>query len=855
MRNKKKLLVLTSMSSVVFGLCFAFVPKATSTFSSSAEGQYTCDLPSSFYELDDVITECNNAGEEGIANTHLFRGTVTNIAGDVAFVQRVNQTSKYTYGLRVTGVETYAPDLQVGNVVDFNGGRLCTRDCIPTFELEHSGNYSIAFEVNPSGYGAKVFQNMDEFGDFVTTPYYDRKDTSTYNYAASVLVNLNNMVYANKTYVLSVGGVGYTFYGLDTVDKAGSIWIYSRENFDYYDLFNQSLIEKKSISVTGYYQCVEYELNSEYGMIGCIEIVNEEDVSLGNPYIDTTTISSYRGATFYDLSGNTRPFTIYNMIDDGDIPYVEFTDFYNNCAIMNNYVGNAFDVEKYNWGAHEGDEGCYIMYNNYFEILVDVENYIINPTFYDPYNYAYTDNFPVYIDNKPLETLVGVNQVHANYDLASSRSLGNHQQYQFELEKYGLRFVVDKNDLVYVPLQIMNGIFNDFLGLTCLYNGKDLYWSSSAYDYSEFTEESAWVESQIVSEEYAEYSYACLCFEIEEGYSLAARRGINIFDPENDINAKFIEMGVKDKLVSTDIREQEEGLVEFAGKWFCDAHSGYLEPNPSMLYLDGDSYWKTEYQGYLAYNDRYSHLMETLSENDDRRESAGKGIGVTYSGSTAIVTFDAFTYYSSDYQGNVDVSEYEYDELHEMGSELFFRKAFNEIENEHPEVDNVVFDLTMNGGGQLNTLPYLIAYMTSDPSVTTYNRFSGLTTEMHFDVDINFDGDVDSSDTYENDYDFYIMTSNFSFSCGNYFPTVCKDLGIAKIIGQTSGGGTCCVGSLSTAYGSLLRNSSCHFMGTWDENNECFVDNDDGVTPDYLMNPEYFYDDAYINTFVNNLKN
>ena len=241
--------------------------------------------------------------------------------------------------------------------------------------------------------------------------------------------------------------------------------------------------------------------------------------------------------------------------------------------------------------------------------------------------------------------------------------------------------------------------------------------------------------------------------------------------------------------------------------------------------------------------------MPRMQELTTKRNQAGKDQGLSFSGNTAIITFDEFVKASNTSSINPDSSSYS--QFAGYDNYLFFKKAFNDIAS-HGGVENVVIDVTLNGGGMVDSLPWLYAFMSNDPVIAMKNTVTKEISEVHYNVDLNRDGTKGGSgDTYKGQYNFYIMTSNFSFSCGNAFPTFAQKYGYAKIIGEESGGGACCVGAYSSACGTIFRFSSPFQFGTW--NGSSWKSNEAGVTPDYTFSKDNFYNDAAINTFVNSL--
>ena len=104
-----------------------------------------------------------------------------------------------------------------------------------------------------------------------------------------------------------------------------------------------------------------------------------------------------------------------------------------------------------------------------------------------------------------------------------------------------------------------------------------------------------------------------------------------------------------------------------------------------------------------------------------------------------------------------------------------------------------------------------------------------------YHVDTNLDGVVDDEDGYGGQYDFYIMTSGSSYSCGNALPYFAQQDGLAKIIGANPGGGDCVVGTFIDAYGRTAAYSSTIKLGRETENG--FVSDEKAIVLDYNMVP------------------
>ncbi len=98
-------------------------------------------------------------------------------------------------------------------------------------------------------------------------------------------------------------------------------------------------------------------------------------------------------------------------------------------------------------------------------------------------------------------------------------------------------------------------------------------------------------------------------------------------------------------------------------------------------------------------------------------------------------------------------------------------------------------------------------------------------------MDTNLDGKFDARDGFGKKYKFYILTSGFTYSCGNALPFFAQINGWAKIIGAEPGGGDCVVTDFLDAYGHVARMSGYKKIGHLV--NGQFVSDENAVKVDY----------------------
>lgn len=116
------------------------------------------------------------------------------------------------------------------------------------------------------------------------------------------------------------------------------------------------------------------------------------------------------------------------------------------------------------------------------------------------------------------------------------------------------------------------------------------------------------------------------------------------------------------------------------------------------------------------------------------------------------------------------------------------------------------------------------------------------------DFDMNFD---DKDVSPYTGYNYGVLTSKASFSCGNNFPWFMHEHG-AMILGEQSGGGACAI-RMSGVGGMDMRNSAASSIGVTDEGGS--IDNGCPVDANLLGDGENptvgFYDLAALSELMN----
>jgi C-terminal processing protease CtpA/Prc len=172
--------------------------------------------------------------------------------------------------------------------------------------------------------------------------------------------------------------------------------------------------------------------------------------------------------------------------------------------------------------------------------------------------------------------------------------------------------------------------------------------------------------------------------------------------------------------------------------------------------------------------------------------------------------------------------------------------------SEDPEVKNLVVDLACNTGGDFDVLMAMSVLMGGPNYYYSENLVTGQRQIAYFDVDTNFDGVFDEKDKdVKYDLNIAVLTSDVSFSCGNFFPSMMQDVGF-PIIGERSGGGSCAVHPFITPEGMQFQISSARARLT----NDKWENIDTGIEPNYVVDTtdgyDAFYDVSAISDIINN---
>ena len=459
--------------------------------------------------------------------------------------------------------------------------------------------------------------------------------------------------------------------------------------------------------------------------------------------------------------------------------------------------------------------------------------------------------------------------------------------YEIRLSDYGFG-MIRRGDDVLMPFALAQSAFGSSFMLGVLgYNGDDFFniagfadilygnagMTSAPNPYSTRWYNGSFSRKEQMSDAYARYNYAGICMLLDLTYGHREEKGIARFDT-------FLEeQGLKEALLSGDPTDDTDALEKLFSVLFDSGHDGTLLA-PSV-FRTGDIVERQDLIHQILQligYDTVAGLMNDLdplvtlvmkildklpgAAADEEREKATEDADVgpdvqelireamrmtvlkplMKSDNTVEISGDTAVVYFENFQENLTRSNSFYTMLPtredtEKSTFALAWYAFEQIKK-NGNVKKVVFDVSNNGGGSAAALVSLLGFLSEDGEVNiTYRDLLNRSdVSEYYHVDTNLDGAFDDRDGYGGQYDFYILTSGSSYSCGTAFPYFAQRDGLAKIIGQKPGGGDCVVAYYVDAAGRVGALSGFLKLGTLTGGE--FVSDEDAVEPDLPLTDE-----------------
>lgn len=374
---------------------------------------------------------------------------------------------------------------------------------------------------------------------------------------------------------------------------------------------------------------------------------------------------------------------------------------------------------------------------------------------------------------------------------------GEAKSFDMSYGKYQIDLTAE-NGSAYFPLTSISDIFADtYLG--AVYQNGNIYFMQTLetpyYDQTDIFSAKPRAKGEI------EYTYKELCFVLDHFYGKPRRsefaqqmtmQGVDTLLSSED------KTGIKQLLLSDSMTDYYTGLVlldsllddgghtSLSGCYttalFTDKKTAFAEAvsaladdaaNPNAAAI-GANLTAIENKKVLANmllelrNKHYAAYENVKLWEKEKAENNDKFLAQLFMcGDTAVFVFDDFT------DEVVAPFKWSLDYAQEKGA------------------NNFVIDITQNRGGSANVLSYMMAIMTGNGDYYSTSTLTGNRLRTTGKVDKNLDGVIDEKDdAVRYNFRFALLTTQMSYSCGNYLPCLAQEQGIA-VIGETAGGGTC----------------------------------------------------------------
>lgn len=418
----------------------------------------------------------------------------------------------------------------------------------------------------------------------------------------------------------------------------------------------------------------------------------------------------------------------------------------------------------------------------------------------------------------PYTTMVGVKDAPCGWTYYSEMVFeGTPAPVTFDFAKYGIALYADEED-VYLPLELLSTMFTDVACHFVLWNGESvlkpvmdienislmpLGWYESRYMRALLTGKSRRKED-VIREDYAE-----LCFTLDHFFGHPGTAILDRGISEKGLDAALDDVpelaSLKDRLKDPDMIEYMLALYDLFNIGLNDGHCLHFGlntmalpefPFPEVLKKVWDR------AASLLQNRSYFHNEITDAVRKARAAAWGDDV-YRECGSTAVIRIDAFQSdnagWEAYYAGKGEIP------MDAVGITWTGLKRASE----NPSIRNILFDLSANGGGSNDMLSYMIDLMFGDNVFRGYNVLTGQDEYAVLHSDKNLDGVFDEKDDeVKYDFNYAVLTTRASFSCGNLMPVLMQDHG-AVLLGEPSGGGTCAI-QIST-----LTNGGEYMMSSW----------------------------------------
>jgi hypothetical protein len=528
--------------------------------------------------------------------------------------------------------------------------------------------------------------------------------------------------------------------------------------------------------------------------------VTTKDFDVTIPANQEVTVTSKEAVPFIGTSDeyvveDSAAVDLY-YVDNGTVPYIDIETYVN-------MIDGAMEADMLEY-TYANDDQLIISYDVEWE---DFDGSIVNETYTATFDFGdntfHVDTFDFfgnYVAATESDYGDGLNYVDAEYVDSDAVTI--------DLGSYNFDIVIYDDagtDMYLVPLHVTNLLFAHGIYYDAYFNGEAIYgidtFSISGIDQDDplwdDVRGSSFNDLEMAEDlKWATYNYTALAFDYF--YGLKEDQGVDTYynllvgRAENWItgNDSNIYGGLFDFAYGLDDLHTShvfEGYYGAPGKW-PGLSINDLGPRSKSFYEQG--IWAMQDKIEAKYGSMEARPESELIDDDK----------------TCVIHLDGFTIDSPD----------------EVKAILDALPA---------SVENVVFDLSYNTGGNIGAVFRIFGYMTED-QFTYHSQNPADNSAVTIFIE---------SDYVAYDYNWYIISSKVSFSAANLMISMAKENDIATIMGNKSSGGASSIGTIISPDGTVLLVSTNSVLSTRVGNETDgyeYLSIEYGVDPDYIMGDE-----------------
>ncbi|WP_347938207.1 S41 family peptidase [Mycoplasma feriruminatoris] len=361
------------------------------------------------------------------------------------------------------------------------------------------------------------------------------------------------------------------------------------------------------------------------------------------------------------------------------------------------------------------------------------------------------------------------------------------KEFKFHLKDYNIEMLKDDND-IYLPIVLLNQIFLSDSNIQLYFNQEEVNifrFAETLSTYSNIVNlkySKANMQSSI-PKELKEFQYKYLSFLLDHYYGIKLK---------NSASYKTIISKYQQWILSNSNDKHYLATKQLIAD-LDDPHSAFVLDgyfNKDEEYIKTKIESKSKENRYKKWNDTL-HLLAKYDPNKIEYQNM-----YLSDNKTSVISFKKF----------------------EENSAQYIKKSLEEAQSRG--IKNIIFNVTQNGGGFIGAAYEIMGFLTDKPfKVYNYNPLSK-------------EQKVETIKSKYNKFNFnyYILTSPYSFSAGNIFPQIAKDNKVAKLIGYKTFGGASSIGYFILPTGDIIQLSTNNVFTS-----SKFRSLEFGVKPDVML--------------------